>query len=50
MLSNILFYGLGAIIITLSYFASHSLNTKLSTLESKIEANTQIIKTLQDAK
>ena len=46
-LSNIIFYGLGATIIILSYFATNKLESRLSNMEALIEQQSVMIKALQ---
>ena len=46
-ISNIIFYGLGAAIIILSYFATTQLESRLSSMETAIEQQSKMIKVLQ---
>jgi hypothetical protein len=46
-ISNIAFYGLGAAIIILSYFATTQLESRLSSMETAIEQQAKQLKVLQ---
>ena len=48
MISNVIFYGLGAAVIVLTWFATTELEGRLSSMEAAIEQQSKMIKVLQN--